>query len=128
MNGTPPSAVPKNIQAMSAYFTGVETKELPTVDYVRKCRSVIENLNQVFAGMRLGNATTWHQIFTDWTRRRQIAFQNVVIGIMEGDDFDSVIASSCVYLENETAEKQVEAVKNKVRNLLQVYSSRYFVS
>ena len=34
---------------------------------------------------------------------------------MDDGEFDSVIASSCVYLENESAEKQVEAVKSKVR-------------
>jgi hypothetical protein len=33
---------------------------------------------------------------------------------MDDGEFDSVIASSCVYLENESAEKQVEAVKSKV--------------
>ena len=114
VNGTPPSAVPKNMQSTSAYFIGAEANELPGVDYVRKCRTVIENLNLMFAGMRLGNAPAWHQLFTDGTTRRQIAFQNLVIGIMEGDDFDSVIASSCVYLENESSEKQVEAVKHKV--------------
>ena len=33
---------------------------------------------------------------------------------MDDLEFDSVIASSCVYLENKLAEKQVEAVKSKV--------------
>jgi len=84
------------------------------VDYVRKTRTLVENLNLVFAGMWLGNATTWHQLFTDSTSQRQIVFQNLVIGIMEGDTFDSVIASSCVYLENKSAEKQVKVIKSKV--------------
>ena len=34
---------------------------------------------------------------------------------MTDGDFESVIASSCIFLENETSEKQIEAVKNKVR-------------
>jgi hypothetical protein len=95
-------------------FTGCEAKELPTVDYVHKCRTVLENLNLMFAGHRLGSAETWHQLFTDDTTRRQIAFQNLVIGLMEGEEFDSVIASSCIFLEDETAVKQVEAIKSKV--------------
>ena len=114
VNGTPPSAVPANIQSSSAAFTGCEAKELPTVDYVRKCRTVLENLNLMFAGHRLGSAKTWYQLFTDGTTRRQIAFQNLVIGLMEGEEFDSVITSSCIFLEDETAAKQVEAIKNKV--------------
>ena len=114
VNGTPPSAVPKNRQTTSAYVTGAETTELPTVGYVRQTRTVVENLNLMFACMRLGNAPTWHQLFTDGTSRRQIAFQNLVIGIMEGDQFDSVIASSCIFLEDETADKQEQAVEDKV--------------
>lgn len=114
VNGTPPSAVPPNIQTMSATFNGCESKELPTVDFVRKCRTVVENLNYMFAGHRLASATSWHQLFTDGTSRRQIAFQNLVIGLMEGDEFDSVIASLCIFSENETAAKQVEGINSKV--------------
>jgi hypothetical protein len=40
VNGTPPSAVPKNMQTHSAYFTGDEAEELPTIDFVRKTRTV----------------------------------------------------------------------------------------
>ena len=116
-NGIPPSAVAKTMQTYSAYFTGAEAEELPTVDYEQKTRTVLEKLNLMFTGMRLGNATTWYQLFICGTSRRQIAFQNLVIGIMEGDTFDSVIASSCVFLENESEEKQVKAIKSKVSQL-----------
>ena len=64
---------------------------------------------------RLGKADNWHQIFTDGTTWRQITFQNLMIGLMTDGDFESVIVSLCIFLENETSEKQVEAVKNKVR-------------
>ena len=37
-----------------------------------------------------------------------------MIGIMDGEEFNSVIAPSCVDLENESLKKQVEAVKSKV--------------
>ena len=114
VNGSPPSAVPKIMQTHSAYFTGAEAEELPTVGFVQKTRTVVENINLVFAGMRLGNASSWQQLFTDGTSRQQIAFQNLLIRIMDDGEFDSVISSSCVYLENESAEKQVEAVKSKV--------------
>ena len=114
VNGSPPSAILKIMQTPSAYFTGAEAEELSTVDFAKKTRTVVENINLMFAGMRLGNASSWQQLFTDGTSRQQIDFQNLVIGIMDDGEFDSVIALSCVYLENESAEKQVEAVKSKV--------------
>ena len=117
---TPPSAVPGSIQSSSVAFTGAEAKELPTVDCVRKCRTVVENLNLMLGGLRLGKAPTWHQIFTDGTTRPPIAFQNLVIGLMENGEFDSVIASSCIYLKDESLAQQVEAIKGKVSLLLLV--------
>ncbi len=116
VNGTPPSAVPANIQSSCAILNGAEAEELPSIDFVRKCRTVVENLNLMFGGLRLGKAISWHQIFTDGTTRRQIAFQNLVIGLMEDGKFDSVIASSCIFLENKSAAKQVEAITGKVRD------------
>mgnify|MGYP007086410298 CR=1 FL=1 len=49
VNGTPPSAVPANIQTMSAALLGSEVGELPSVDYVRKCRVVVQNINEMLA-------------------------------------------------------------------------------
>ena len=88
--------------------------ELPSVCFVRQCRVVVQNLNEMLAAYRLGNADQWVELFTDGTTRRQITFQNLVIGLHNGDKFEQVIASSCIFLENETSEKQVQAVKEKV--------------
>jgi hypothetical protein len=119
--GNPPSAIPGTLQIAHDTFRGCELKELPTVDFVRKCRSVLENLNLMLAAKRLGEAASWHQLFTDGTTRRQIAFQNLVIGLLDAEDkFDSVIVSSCIFLENETSAKQVEGIKSKVRTKLNV--------
>ena len=115
VNGMSPSTVTPNIQTTYAIMNSCEAKELPSLDFVRKCQTVVENLNLMFAGLRLGNATTWHELYTDGTARRQIAFQNLVIGLKQNKKFDSVIASSCIFLKNETATKQVEAITNKVR-------------
>jgi hypothetical protein len=99
---------------MSAAMNGCEAHEFPTVDFVRKFRTVVKNLNLLLGGYQLGNARTWLQLFTDGTTRRQIAFQNLVIGLMDGEDFDLVIALSCIFLEDETSVKQVEAIEKKV--------------
>ena len=113
-NGTPPSAVPANIQTMSAAMNGCEASELPRLDFVRRCRTVAQNLNTMLAGLRLGKAKKWKQIFTDGTTRRQVAFQNLVIRMEEDTGFDSVIASSCIFVQNESAAKIVEAIKDEV--------------
>ena len=114
VNGTNPSAVPANIQTSCAAFTGVEAKELPSVNFVRECRVVLQNLNETLSAFRLGNATSWHQAFTDGTTRRQIAFQNLVIALLEDGDLDPVIVSSCMYVENETSEQCVQSILETV--------------
>ena len=115
VNATPTSAIPANIQKMSATLSGCEVNELPSLDYVRKCCVVVQYLNNMLAACRLGKSENWHHIFTDGTTWRQITFQNLMIGLMTDGDFESVIVSLCIFLENETSEKQVEAVKNKLR-------------
>ena len=47
VNGTPPSYVPVNIQTTSAALTGTAAFELPSVDFVRKCRVVLQTVNEL---------------------------------------------------------------------------------
>jgi len=65
----------------------------------------------MLAAYCLGNTKKWRQNFIDGTSRRQVAFQNLVIGVLNGDEFESIIALSCIFLENETSEEQVEGIK-----------------
>ena len=67
------------------------------------------------AALRLGNADNWHQLFTDGTTRRQIAFQNLVIALMEDGKLDPVIVSSCMILKDETSETQVKSIVDMVQ-------------
>ena len=121
VNGTPPSAVPATIQTTSAAFTGAETTELPSVRFVRQCRTVLQSLNETLSALRLANASTWHQLFTDGTTRRQIAFQNLVIGLMEDGKLDPIIVSSCMVLENETSETQIQSIVDMVSNIANIF-------
>ena len=114
VNGTPPSAVPANIQTMSAVMNGAESHEMPSVTFVRQCRTVLQNMNKTLSALRLGNTKTWHQLFTDGTSRRQITFQNLVIALMEDGQLDPVIVSSCMILEDETSENQVKSIVDMV--------------
>ena len=110
VNGTHPTAVPANIQSSCALFTRVESTELPCVNIVRQCGLVLQNLNKTLSVFRLGNADSWHQVFTDGTTRRQIAFRNLVIVLMENGDLYPVIFLSCMYVENETSERCIQSI------------------
>jgi len=57
---------------------------------------------------------SWHQAFTDGTTRRQIAFQNLVIALLEDGNLDPVIVSSSMYVENETSERCVQSILETV--------------
>ena len=114
MNGTHPSAVPDNIQTSCAAFTGVEADKLPSVNFVRECQIVLQNLNKTLSALRLVSADTWHEVFTDGTERRQIAMQNLVVTLMEDGHLDAVIVSSCMYVENEASERCVDSIVETV--------------
>ena len=72
----------------------------------------------MLAALRLGRSTTWRQIFTDGTARRQIAFQNLVIAVMEHGKLDPVLVSSCMVLESETSDNQVKSIMDMVSYVL----------
>lgn len=70
--------------------------------------------------IKLGGAEKWGQAFADATTRRQLAFQAFIIGLMVpgGDDgsvsIDPVVVSSCIFMEDERSETQVESIVEKV--------------
>ena len=66
---------------------------MPCINFVRKCRVVVHNLNSTLASLWLGDTDEWHQIFTDGTSRRQIAFQNLMITVMVDSKLVPVIVS-----------------------------------
>jgi hypothetical protein len=69
----------------------------------------------MLAAYKLGAAELWTQVFTDRTNRRQMALQNLAIAVKSGDNaIEHVIASSCIFVENETSESIVDAIKDKV--------------
>ena len=72
---------------------------------------------ETIAAVKLGRADSWVQISTDETTRRHIPFQCLIISLL-GDDLkiDPVLVSSCIFLDDETAETTVDAVFDKVRH------------
>ncbi len=57
------------------------------------------------------------EIFFDATTRRQVPFSAIVISLMRDgpESIDPIIVSSCVILEDETLETQVDGIVTKVR-------------
>jgi hypothetical protein len=116
VNGSPPSAIPSSIGTLTATLYGEEPKKLPSLNYVRQCRVLVKIIGETITAMKLAACPNWAQIFFDSTTRRQIPFTAVVVSLMgDGPDtIDPIIVSSCVVLEDETSEKQVDGILNKV--------------
>ena len=94
--------------------------ELPSVRYVRECRTVLKLLNDLLGAYKLGMNATWKQLCTNGTNRQQIGFQLLVIGLLNEKGFESVILSSCIFMYDETLEMQVKGIEDKVSIVRQV--------
>lgn len=117
VNGTPPSAIPSNIETMYETLYNEKPEERPSVNFVRECRVVVEVIGETITAIRLANAEKWDQLWTDATTRRQIPFTALIIGMLDGEDnkIDPVVVSSCIFLEDERSETQAEGIVAKVR-------------
>ena len=74
-------------------------------------------------GNEAGSLLQLGRDFFDATTRRQVPFSAVAISLM-GDgpySIDPVIVSSCVILEYETSETQVDGILTKVRQLAAIF-------
>ena len=52
------------MQICHTTFKGEEATELPSVNFVRETRTVSMNLNEMMVALGLGQAETWHHLFT----------------------------------------------------------------
>ena len=115
VNGTPPTAIPGNIKTMYETLYGEDAKEVPSVNFCRRCRIVVQVIGETMTALKLANSKTWKQVFTDATSRRQISFLVLLIGVMDEDGrIDPVVVSSCIFMEDETSETEAQCVLDKV--------------
>jgi len=114
VSGTPPTSIPSNIEILYETLYSASPKSLPSVSFVRSCRTIVQVLGETISAYKLAKDDNWKQIFFDATTRRQVPFQAVIIGLMSSDKLDPVIVSSCIFMEDETSEKQVEGILEKV--------------
>ena len=77
---------------------------------------LVQIISEMITAMKLATRPHQAEIFFDATTHQQVPFLAVVISLM-GDDpetIDPVIVLSCVILEDETSETQVDGIVTKV--------------
>ena len=57
---------------------------------------------------------TWKQLCTDGTTWQKNGFQSLVIGLLTKKGFELVIASACIFMDDDTSEIQVKGIEDKV--------------
>ena len=92
----------------------IKTKQVPSISYVRRCRTILRIVGETLASYRLAKAEDWEQLFTDGTSRRQSALQNLIIGIKEDGQLRNIALSSSIILAGETSEEQVDAISEMI--------------
>lgn len=123
VNGTCPSAIPANIRSMYKTIFRTPPKHDISVNFVCECRAVVQVIGETVCAIKLGAAKDWGQLWTDATTRRQVPFTALIIGLLgDGidDAIDPVVVSSCIFMEDESAETQADGILDKVRYCLQL--------
>jgi hypothetical protein len=117
--GTPPGSIPSIISlSYQTYYGNKEPEEVPQISFVRQCRVIVQVIGETIAAIKLASAEKWDQLWTDATTRRQCPFQALIIGLMDTEkNLDPVIVSSCIFLEDESAETTVESILAKVSGI-----------
>ena len=78
---TPPSCVSANILTVVEILFPKHKiiHELPSLRFVRAARTILLQVTKTLAAYQIGNATTFSQLFSDGTSRRQTSIQNVIM-------------------------------------------------
>ena len=124
--GTPPSSMPSNILIMyeTLYDIDLDTvgeKKVvfPSINFRRQCRIVVQVIKETMVALKSAKAVKWNHIFTDATSRRQISFQDLLVGIMDDDGMiNPLVVSSCIFIEDETLETEARCVIDTVCDTL----------
>jgi hypothetical protein len=113
--GAAPSAIGKILKVTYRVFYDEVPEDIPSINYIRRGRSVLAVFNETMSAMKLAIAESWDQLCTDATTRRQIPFTALIIGLLGDDSIEQVIVSSCILTDDETADAQAEGIIKKVR-------------
>ena len=90
---------------------------------------IVQVIGETIAAIKLASAEKWDQLWTDATTQRQCPFQALIIGLMDSEKkLDPVTVSSCIFLEDETAETTVESILAKVSGISKGFASKIVAS
>jgi hypothetical protein len=109
---TPPSCVVPNIlSAAEVLLPNVSIiQEVPSIRFVRSCRSVLLHVTKTLASYQIGKANSYEQLFSDGTSRRQTSIQNVIIRFLSDGGFKTITLSTSIIAEDETAESLSKSI------------------
>ncbi len=109
---TPPSCVAPNILlAAEILLPNVNIiQELPSIRFVRSCRSVLLHVTKTLASYQIGKANSYEQLFSDGTSRRQTSIQNVIIRFLLDGGFKTITLSTSIIAEDETSESLSKSI------------------
>jgi hypothetical protein len=121
--GTPPASIPSIISSSYQTYYGKEPDEVPQISFVRQCHVIVQVIGETIAAIKLASAKKWDQLWTDATTRRQCPFQALIIGLMDSEKkLDPVTVSSCIFLEDESAETTIESILAKVSGIVKGFA------
>ena len=91
--------------------------------FVRQCRVIVQVIGETITAIKLASAEKWDQLWTDATTRCQCPFQALIIGLMDSEKkLDPVTVSSCIFLEDESAETTIESILAKVSGIVKGFA------
>ena len=116
MNCMPPAGISPNILSWSDLAPGVKfiVKELPKINFIRSCWTIIRIIGETLAAYRIGKVEQWDKLFYDSTGRRQNYLHNLVIGVIDEEHLCPLILSTSIILKGETSEQQVDTVLSTI--------------
>jgi hypothetical protein len=90
--------------------------ELPSIWFIRRCRTVLLIVCQLMSAYRLAKVETWGQLNCDETQRHQVAYLNLILSCVEDscegmpEEYKPILMSACILPDDETAESQKDAI------------------
>lgn len=90
--------------------------ELPSIWFIRRCRTVLLIVCQLMSAYRLAKAEKWGQLNCDETKRHQTAYLNLVLSCVEESceglppEHKPILMSACILPEDESSEAQKDAI------------------
>ena len=92
LHQTPPLCIAANILTFAnlIFLTRSIVKQLPSVNFVRDCQSVLVFFTKTLAAYSLAKIDAFCQLFCDGTSRRQVKIENAVVGYLSDKGFRTI--------------------------------------